>query len=60
MKIKKKMIKNNFNDINAAFNTKCHVMTFKIKINSVTDISMLKIFTNFNFSVNHAFSLLHF
>ena len=54
------MIENSFNNINAAFNTKCCVMIFKIKVNSATDIFMLKIFANFNFSMNHVFSLLHF
>ena len=60
MKIKKKMIKNDFNDINTAFNTKCCVIMFKIKMNSAINIFMLRVSANFNLSVNHVFSLFHF
>ena len=60
MKIKKKMIENDFNDINTAFNIKYCVMILKIKADSTIDISMLRVSANFNFSVSHAFSLLHF
>ena len=60
MKIKKKITENNLDDINAASDIECCIMTFKIKTDSVTDIFMLRISANFNFSVNHAFSLLHF
>ena len=54
------MIKNNFNDINTAFNIKYHVIMFKIKADSAINIFMLKVFADFNFNVNHVFSLLHF
>ena len=60
MKIKKKMTENDFNDINVISDTKCCIMMFKIKMNSITDIFMLKVSTDFNFSVNYAFSLFYF
>ena len=59
MKIKKKMTENSLNDINTAFNTKCYIMTFKIKVNSAINIFMLRVSANFNFNVNHVFSLFH-
>ena len=59
MKIKKKMIKNDLDDINAAFDIKCHVMMLKIKVNSAINIFMLKVSADSNLSVNHVFSLFH-
>ena len=59
MKIKKKMTKNDLNDINTASDIKCHIMTLKIKMSSTIDIFMLKVSINSNFSMNYVFSLLH-
>ena len=60
MKIKKKMIENDFDDINTASDTKHHIMMLKIKADSATNISMLKISADFNSNVSHVFPLLHF
>ena len=54
------MTKNSLNDINAASDIECCIITFKIKVSSATNISMLKVSAGFNSSVNHAFPLLHF
>ena len=60
MKIKKKMTENDLNDINTAFNIKCYIMMFKIKANLTINIFMLRVSADFNFNVNHVFSLFHF
>ena len=54
------MTENSLDDINAAFNIKCYVIMFKIKMSSTINIFMLKVFADFNLNVNYVFSLFHF